>query len=137
MKLYLAHKFEKQAEALEVQKELEALGFTVLNPFQREEQAKYDHTIAKEGGQFDDQTCADIVNADLDLIDEADGVAAILSPNAIGTVMEIFYTGHVVQKPVVTWVTYELKYRHPWIAHYSVDVYNRADFVNALKALKP
>lgn len=135
MKLYLAHKFEKQAEALEIQKELEDLGFTILNPFQREEQARYDRAIA-EGGHFDDQTCADIVHADLNLIDEADAVAAILSPNAIGTVMEIFYTGHVAEKPVVTWITYKLNYRHPWIAHYSIETYNRTEFVNAIKNLK-
>ena len=129
MKVYLAHKFENQQAALLVQAELEAEGITVLNPFQREEQEKYDHTIAKEGGQFDDATCAEIVRADLALIDECDVVLAMLSPNAIGTVMEIFYAGHVRRIPVVTWVLYKIAYRHPWIAYYSHDVYNHEDFV--------
>ena len=129
MKVYLAHKFENQQAALLVQAELEAEGITVLNPFQRKEQEQYNKTITQDGGKFSDDACAEIVRADLALIDECDAVLAMLSPNAIGTVMEIFYAAKLKQIPVVTWVLYKIAYRHPWIAHFSHDVYNHEDFV--------
>lgn len=117
--VYLAHKFEKQEQALEVQQELEARGIKVVNPFQRKEQDQYNDTIKNHGGQFDDETCREIVDNDLAMIDNVDGIVAILSPNAIGTVNEIFYKGKIKGQPVFTWVAYQLPYRHPWIAHCS------------------
>lgn len=132
--VYLAHKFEQQALGLEVMAELEAEGIKVFNPFIRKEQEHYDDIIKNKGGQFDQQTSAEIVNADLTLIDQSDAIVALLCPNAIGTVMEIFYGGHVKQMPVFTWVTYPMPYRHPWIAHYSTGMYlERGAFMGAVK----
>jgi len=131
--VYLAHKYEQQALGLEVMAELEAAGITVLNPFIRKEQEKYDDVIATKGGQFDDQISAEIVNADLRLIDKSDAVVALLCPNAIGTVMEIFYAGHVKRIPVFTWVTYSMPYRHPWIAHYSEMFLDKEPFLAVVK----
>src|SRR2546428_2028810 len=117
--VYLAHKFEKQDEGKLIQARLSDWGIKVLNPFDRKEQEEHDRIIAEKAGQFDDATSAKIVYADLVLIDNADAIVALLFPNAIGTVMEIFYAGHVRRIPVFTHVAYEMPYRHPWIAHYS------------------
>lgn len=133
LRIYLAHKFEQQALGRSVQAELEAAGLTVFNPFIRKEQERYDDIIATQGGFFDNNTSAEIVNADLSLIDKSDAVAALLCPNAIGTVMEIFYAGHVRKIPVFTLITYKMPYRHPWIAHYSQDFREREPFMAAIK----
>ena len=117
--IYLAHKYEQAPIGLQIQNRLETAGIRVLNPFQREEQKEFDRIITEKAGQFDDAVSARIVYGDLVKVDAADGVVALLFPNAIGTVMEIFYAGHVRRIPVFTWIAYAMPYRHPWVAHYS------------------
>lgn len=131
LSVYLGHKFERRDLGEEIQVALEALGLQVFNPFHRPEQNTYD-TIARTTGDYS-PVAEEIVTKDLSLIDRADAVVALLAPNAIGTVMEIFYANHVRQIPVFTWITYSMPYRHPWITHYSQDFTDRALFMGAIE----
>jgi len=130
--VYLAHKFEQRPLGLNVQLELERNGIKVVNPFDRPEQKQYDEEI-KKGGDFE-KYAGEVVNGDLDKINKVDGVAALLFPNAIGTVMEIFYAGRDLKIPVFTWVTYDMLYKHPWIYHYSQAFTERGPWMEAIKA---
>lgn len=117
--IYLSHHYLKQDQGRSVQRQLEEIGFTVVNPFDRGEQELYESMI-KSGQDFDDDTCHKIVENDLKLIDDCDAMFAIVSPS-IGTSMEIFYAD-CVGKPVVIWVDHHMPYRHPWLVDCSTFV---------------
>lgn len=135
MTIYLAHSFGQQARALTIQGVIEGLGIEVINPFQRGEQQLIDQhlagapvgeTLGTPKGELPPEICKMIVDMDIEKIDRADGVVAILqAPPSIGTIMEVFYAGYIRRIPVFT--LYELDaagkgpdgrtHRHPWIKH--------------------
>jgi nucleoside 2-deoxyribosyltransferase len=118
--VYLAHPFAKKEYGKEIQSRLENLGIEVINPFERGEQAIYDKKLSPNGGGLDDQDCADIVKMDLEKIDKAGAVVALLlGVPSIGTMMEIFYAGHVKGYPVYALAPDEWQRKHPWIRFYS------------------
>lgn len=129
--VYLGHKYEARPLGEEVQRDLEALGLRVLNPFHRPEQETYDR-VAKEDGNFAPYAEA-IVTKDLAQLDQADAMVGILSPNAIGTVCEMFYAAHVRKIPVFLWVTYQMPYVHPWISFYSKAVSTKEELLEAVE----
>lgn len=134
--VYLAHSFGQQTRALGIQAVIESMGIEVINPFQRGEQALIDKYLAgavtgenlgTPKGELPPEICKMIVDMDIEKIDKANGVVAILqAPPSIGTIMEIFYAGYIRQIPVFT--LYEIDsvtgkgpdgrtHRHPWIKH--------------------
>lgn len=136
--VYLAHPFAKKDEGKRIQTELEALGLEVVNPFERGEQAIYDVKLAPGGGGLNAQDCADIVKMDLDKIDATDGVVALLIDNAsVGTIMEIFYAGHVKKHPIFSLAPTARYAEHPWIRFYTT-VYRTEDMLySAISKLVP
>lgn len=145
--VYLAHSFGQQARGLAIQAKIEAAGLEVINPFQRGEQALIDsylagaskgETLGTPTGELPPDICKLIVDMDIDKIDKADGVVAILqAPPSIGTIMEIFYASYIQHKPV--WTLYEIDangrgpdgrtHRHPWIKHLTTICTSEEDLV--------
>jgi nucleoside 2-deoxyribosyltransferase len=118
--VYLAHPFAQKAEGKRIQTQLEALGLEVVNPFERGEQAIYDVKLAPGGGGLNEQDCADIVRMDLEKIDQTGAVVALLIDTAsVGTIMEIFYAGHVVKHPIFSLAPTPRYAEHPWIRFYT------------------
>lgn len=136
--VYLAHPFAQKVEGKRIQTELEALGLEVINPFERGEQAIYEAKLGHDGDGLNAQDCADIVRMDLEKIDQTDGVVALLIDNAsIGTIMEIFYAGHVVKHPILSLAPTPRYSEHPWIRFYTT-VYKTEDALYAaVKSLVP
>jgi nucleoside 2-deoxyribosyltransferase len=136
--VYLAHPFAKKDEGVRIQRELEALGLEVVNPFERGEQAIYDVKLAPGGGGLNEQDCADIVYMDLEKIDQTDGVVALLIDSAsVGTIMEIFYAGHVVKHPVFSLAPTPRYAEHPWIRFYTTVYSSEESLYTALASLVP
>lgn len=134
-KVYLAHSFDQQPRGLSVQACLEEVGIEVINPFQRGEQAMIDKAL-KEDGELSPRVCEMIVTMDLEKIDMADGVVAVLQfPPSIGTNMEIFYASYIKHKPVFT--LYEgadgRSHKHPWIKHLTIISETSDDLVETVK----
>jgi len=130
--VYLAHGYRNQEIGRDVQTELEQYGITVINPFQRAEQALYDKYVEK-GVEFPPEICEQIVRMDLEKIDHAHGVVAIPSTSSIGTFMEIFYAAFGQGKPVFTlWLHGGSK--HPWLAFFThLYMGDRKIFITAVK----
>jgi len=107
---YLAHPHEDQAEGKLLQKQLEALGIKVVNPFDRNEDNLdwYERSHSPEDAER-------VVERDLKWIEETDAVFAYV-PKAIvcGTAMEIFYAAHILGKPVFILTIPQYRF-HPWL----------------------
>ena len=118
--VYLAHPFaEKEKVEAEFQPKLEALGIRVINPFQRAEQGIYEAALKTAEGLNAAQS-ADIVNKDLEKIDEAGAlVALMIHDRMLGTIMEIFYSGYMMEYPTFVYAPTERYSKHPWIMHLS------------------
>lgn len=114
--VYLAHPYSKRAEAKEYQQQLADKQITAINPFDRPEQAIYERALATTG--LTHAMCAEIVNMDIEKIDQADGLVALLiGTKSIGTLMEIFYAGYVKNLPVWIYVVSEQDKKHPWLRY--------------------
>lgn len=122
---YLAHPYAHKAEGKRIQTELEKLGLTIINPFERGEQAIYDHKLkgSNIGTALSDKDCEDIVRMDLAKIDGADGVIALMiHPEMLGTIMEMFYVGHVLKRPLVVYAPTPRYSGHPWVRFYATEI---------------
>lgn len=136
--VYLAHPYAAKDEIeANFQPILEGIGLNVINPFQRGEQAVYDKVLAPGGGGLTAAHCEDIVRMDLEKIDQSDAVvAAMVTDNMIGTIMEIFYTAHVCGKLVFAYTPRKRETEHPWIRFYSLVFPAQAELIAALKRWK-
>ena len=135
MKIYLAHPFLEQELGLKVQAQLEALGITVMNPFQRNEQPIYEAIIAKKE-LFGPKHAKNIVEGDLRLIERADAIIALVTGKAsIGTHMEVFYCSRILQKPV--FCLYQLGGAtgkiHPWYEFLTKSYSTETELLTAIK----
>lgn len=137
MKIYLAHPHSKKDEGVRIQQEIEHLGIEVINPFERGEQEIYERKLGPDGTGLTDQDCSDIVNMDLDKIDRADMVVALLldPEKTLGTYMEIFYTGHCTTKPVLVYTPIHRLAVHPWVRYYSNIVEDEAKLMAVLEGI--
>src|SRR6266850_394557 len=118
--VYPAHPFaEKDRVEREFQPKIEELGIRVINPFQRAEQGIYEAALRTSEGLSAAQS-ADIVNKDLEKIDEAEAlVALMIHERMLGTIMEIFYSGYMMEYPTFVYAPTERYSKHPWIMHLS------------------
>jgi len=125
MKFYIAHPFPKRAEVREIQKELEALGIEILNPFytnKRDDVRKLDKMGIKgyadrkpETWMLEPRQYNNLVKRDLKWIDECDGLI-VYSPNVKhgwGTGMEAFYAWKNGKK--VFMLVHHRWTNHPWL----------------------
>jgi hypothetical protein len=75
---------------------------------------------------------------DLEKIDQTDGVVALLIDSAsVGTIMEIFYAGHVVKHPVFSLAPTPRYAEHPWIRFYTTVYSSEESLYTALASLVP
>lgn len=119
---YLAHPAQFEKEALLMQKQLEANGIKVLNPFVIErEEFGVDASWKPEDWwtqPHSPQEARNVVERDLQLIQRSDALFAFIpEPRGFGTMMEIFYAAKLLEKPVFIYT--DKKYRfHPWLMYY-------------------
>ncbi len=135
MKVYLAHPFLDMTYGRELQAKIEALGITVLNPFQRNEQAVYEAIIANKE-VFGATHSRNIVEGDLRLIEQVDAVVAICNDKAsIGTHMEVFYASRILRRKV--FVLYQKSFPvkvHPWYEYLAMNYSTEAELLTALES---
>jgi nucleoside 2-deoxyribosyltransferase len=124
LKLYLTHQFKYRHIIREIELDIEKKYNIILdNPFydadKRQDIEKADNGIQRE---FTQQDCIDIVNNDLNMINESDGVLAIISDEeTLGSYMEIFYCAFVLNKPVYMICPLNSIRKHIWIRCFSCE----------------
>jgi len=127
-KAYLAHPFSTMAWGFEFSKKLEAIGITVIDPFNRpgqEELNKIEEQNRNRMGrvvgsvEFSQQQNREIVEIDMVKVRQADIVIAVVDgSDSKGTHMEFMGAAFFLHMPCFT--LYSQKGRiHPWYAHLS------------------
>jgi nucleoside 2-deoxyribosyltransferase len=120
-KIYLAHPHAMKEYAKELQQKVEALGFSVLNPF---DSTKY-HQRLSEGWRIKPtQKLADqIVEKDLGAIQRADITLVILGDCATyGTICEMFFSKSINHLTLVLTLE-EFSKSHPWVMHCATETF--------------
>ena len=138
-KLYLAQSFDERHWVREWELRMERkYGIELTNPFY-DTQGRQDVKEHDESGRSRKQYAytlkpEDIVEGDLQLINEADGVLAISSEKfSIGTSMEIFYAARVLQKPVYVYMKDNKGMAgHPWLQYLCAEVVTSLSAVEAI-----
>lgn len=121
LKLYLAHNLYTRKKIRKVELALEKkYNIELANPFydrKRKHIKKIDKGICTRW-EFGGKECIDIVMNDCEMIDNSNGVLAIVSELSqhIGTILEIAYAFH--HKKLVYVIT-DTFYNHPWIRVYA------------------
>lgn len=111
---YLAHPTEERASANEIQKRLEALGITVINPFNRTE----DDPQEWRQTPHSPEDAKRVVERDLAWIRQSNAVFAYVpEAKACGTMMEIFAASKLMSKPVFIYTTPQYRF-HPWLMYF-------------------
>jgi len=143
MKLYLAHPLIDRKWVREWELKLEKISnIEFMNPFY--DNPKESDAIQKiDAGKIKRYDvsidCEDIVEGDLELIKNSDGVFAILTSGlSIGTFMEIFYAGYILKKPVYVFAKDKKDLiHHPWIKYLSAKRFtNKKDTEKFFKKLE-
>lgn len=135
---YLAHPLNMRHKVRDkLQVPLQEMDYSVHNPFYNKDlKPRQDVALIDEGrAMLYDISLArahGIVRGDLNAIDNAGAMIVYLPHPGIGTSMEIFYAGHVLEKPIFI-VTTDAYMRHPWIQTYcSVKRDNIEDIIRAI-----
>jgi len=126
MRFYIAHTItERHWVRDKLCPALQALGFETSNPFYTPDgkPAPYRPEIIiidkyGENSEFFKKIRArqdDIVDTDIKLIDESDGIVAFMNEPSVGTSSEMFYGGFIQKKPVFLITYNERNKKHPWI----------------------
>jgi hypothetical protein len=145
---YIAHTFSERVFVRdELIPKLHKLGVDTLNPFYEADgswkEGRPEIKIADLGGQTPkwkrtvESRSVDIVETDLDLIREADGIIAYMPEGSTGTTCEIWTCGGIfkwlekvgyplkefMNKPVFLITTSSRLLMHPWISYATRGVY--------------
>lgn len=133
---YLAHPVPLEKEAEIFQKELEALGITVINPFgeQRKLVEGKDWSPQKWYERaHSPQEAIVVVERDLNWIKNSDSLIAFI-PNSqgFGTAMEIFYAARLLNKPVFIYTSKKYRF-HPWLMYFGQVFTNRSFMLDILR----
>jgi nucleoside 2-deoxyribosyltransferase len=140
LKIYLSHPPDLRHEIKEWTKELEEkLHVRIYNPFynvrarKRKGIALFDRGKLRPYSMEEKRKSEEIVERNLEAIRNCDVLIAVLPYPSIGTIMEIFYSGYVLQKP--TLVLAYLK-GHPWL-NAVARIYNtRKEVVNEIRRIR-
>ncbi len=121
---YLAHPIKDRLEIRAWEKEIEKqLGIELVNPFyDAAEIGNIKQVDSGEKGVYDSSfDSSEIVEGDLELIRNADGMVAIITKNiSVGTNMEIFFNSYVLKRPTHIIVESEELRGHSWLRYMSV-----------------
>jgi len=115
LKIYLSHPPDLRREIREWTKELEkSLHVKIWIPFHTEARdiALLERRKLKPHSNEERRKSKKIVEANLKAIRSCDVLIAVLPYPSIGVIMEIFYSGYVLQKPTLV-LTYMKS--HPWL----------------------
>ena len=125
--LYLAHPILDRKRIRRIETELEKdLGIELINPFydtaERTDILKLDSGRIKPfSRRFNEKK---IVEGDLKLIRAADGLLGIIGKKTtVGTLMEIFYAGVVLKKPVYLVIEKKKLRGHPWLRYCADEIF--------------
>jgi nucleoside 2-deoxyribosyltransferase len=140
LKIYLSHPLGLIHETREWTKELEEkLNVRVYDPFydvrarKRVDITLFDRGKLKPYSVEEKNKSEKIVERNLEAIKNCDVLIGVLPYLSIGTIMEIFYSGYVLQKPTLV-LTY-LK-GHPWL-NTVARIYNtRKGVVNEIRRIR-
>lgn len=76
----------------------------------------------------------EIVRFDLQDVEDADVILVNYSKSSIGTAMEVFYAGHVLDKFIVAFSPYSFKDCSPWMVKYCTkilpDLESAVEYIN-------
>jgi nucleoside 2-deoxyribosyltransferase len=144
-KFYIAHSVVTREHVKQLCFKLQAIGIVTMNPFynpdgtwkverpeiRRIDEGKLDPYYIKNRSK-----AQGIVEADLRLIEEADGLIALLQSASVGTSMEIFFNSYILHKP--TFVITEHAFKHAWIMFLATERFkNIDDFMRWYKRTYP
>jgi len=131
MKLYLAHPVKERFHVRDkIQPLLEAAGIEIINPFMYNGREKIffneeyrDNLMKLEENEQKEYDHNHIVETELEMIKNCDGIIAYLPYEGIGTSMELFFNSVVLGRGVertfvfVDWRDEESHYivKHPWL----------------------
>ena len=140
LKIYLSHPLGLRHEIIEWAKELEEkLHVRIYNPFydvrahKRKGITLFDRGKLKPYSMEEQRKSEKMVERNLEAIRNCDVLIAVLPYPSIGTIMEIFYSGHVLQKPTLV-ITY--LEGHPWL-NAVARIYNtRKEIVNEIRRIE-
>lgn len=121
-KYYLAHSFASRHQIKEWELEFEKrTGIELLNPFYHVPRPDIEDADAGVTSRRI-KPFAQLVNDDLDMIKNSDGIIAIIDENSsIGTPQEMVYA-HLWGKPVYTVVT-DGRHKHAWLQYHSTKIF--------------
>lgn len=144
-KFYIAHSVIERESVKGVCIKLQAIGIDTMNPFyqpdgswrpERPEIKKIDEGKLDPYYIKNKSKASGIVEADLRLIEVADGVIAFLKSPSVGTSMEIFFCSYILHKP--TFVITEKAFKHAWIMALATERFkNLDDFIKWYKHQYP
>ena len=140
LKIYLSHPLDLRHEIKEWTKELEEkLHVRVYNPFynvrarKRIDIALFDRGNLKPYSMEEQRKSEKMVERNLEEIRKCDALIAVLPYPSLGTIMEIFYSGYVLQKPTLVQTYLE---GHPWL-NAVAKIYNtREEIVNEIRRIE-
>ena len=122
-RFYLAHPIKDRHEIREWEKDIEKrFAIELVNPFYDAAEIGNIAAIDKgDKGVYDPSfDSAEIVEGDLGLIKDCEGVIAILTNKiSIGTNMEIFYNSHVLKRPTHMIIESNELRGHSWLRYLS------------------
>jgi len=136
LKIYLTHSPGLRREIREWTRELEKrLHVRIWIPFHTEAR---DITLLERGklkpySKEERRKSEKIVEANLKAIRNCDILIALLPYPSIGVVMEIFYSGYVLQKPTLV-LTYMKS--HPWLSTVARIYNTKEGIVNEIRRIK-
>jgi nucleoside 2-deoxyribosyltransferase len=144
-KFYIAHSIIEREHVKGICLKLQAIGIETFNPFyladgswrperpeiKRIDEGKLDPYYIKNKSKANG-----IVEADLRLIEAADGIIAFLKSPSVGTSMEIFFCSYILHKP--TFVITEKAFKHAWVMALATERFkNLDDFMRWYKRTYP
>lgn len=144
-KFYIAHSIIEREHVKGVCLKLQAIGIETFNPFylpdgswrpERPEIRRIDNGTLDPYYIKNKSKANGIVEADLRLIEQADGIIAFLKSPSVGTSMEIFFCSYILHKP--TFVITEKAFKHAWIMALATERFkNLDDFIHWYKRVYP
>jgi len=138
MRLYLAHPFSSRHKMREWELEVEKeLGIEIINPFFDVERDDKDviedkkatlttQSTRKDRYGLSDEDCAVLVERDIDLIQESNGMIAIVDGSlSYGTIQEMVYARDC--GILVYAVVSNGHIGHPWLRYHSTEIFTSLD----------
>jgi len=140
LKIYLSHPLTLRHEIKEWIKQLEKnLNVRICNPFYNVRTRKrigvtlFDRRNLKPYSEREQGKSEKMVERNLEAIRNCDVLIALLPYPSIGTVMEVFYSGYVLQKPTLVLTYLE---SHPWLSTVARIYNTREEIVNELRRIE-